>query len=89
MAIINKVKRINIIKDIYPIPISVFQFSPLFKEKYEFLSGAFYGLEGYPQVALYYSDENGKILSDIPVILEEGVLTFEDLFRYNEYVLID
>lgn len=86
---INKVSKIKIIEGIYPIPVTLFQFSPLFNDKYEYLTGAFYGFEAYPQVALYISDENGRILNDIPLIQEEGILTFEELFKYNGYTLID
>lgn len=86
---INKVTKIKIIEGIYPLPVTLFQFSPLFEDKYEYLTGAFYGFEAYPQVALYESTEKGIIINDIPVILEEGILTFEQLFKNNGYTLID
>ena len=87
---INKVKRIKIRKDLYgKYHLTVFQFSPLLNEKYEFLIGSFYGIPQYPQVALYESTKNGDILNNIPVINEEGFLTFEDLFDYYNYILIE
>lgn len=85
---IKIVKKIGINNNLYPIPITIFKFSPLFNNKYEYLSGAFYGYENYPQVALYECDENGNILNNTPVIMEEGIPTFKDLFISNKYLLL-
>lgn len=86
---IKTVKKIGIKSDLYPIPITIFEFLPIFQDKYQYLSGAFYGFDRYPQVALYYSTEDGIILTDNPIILEEGIPTFDELFKFYGYTLVD
>lgn len=88
---IKKVKVIKTIKNIYKKNIELFEFIPpieIDQHVIKYLAGGYYNEHDYPQVALYESDENGKIINNIPVILEEGIPKYEQLFRNYGYTLI-
>lgn len=85
-------RRIKIIKDKYPIPLSVFEFTPgidINEKKYYYLSGAFYNKISYPIVALFSSDQDGNINSESPVIHEDGIANFDELFKLYGYTLTE
>lgn len=90
---IKTVRKISTIKDIYRLDLDVFQLTPSlkidsFEQEAEFLTGAYYNQFTYPMVALFISDINGNILSDVPFIHEDGIPTYRELFQRFNYTLI-
>ena len=88
---IKKVKHIKTIHSVYKNEICLFHFKPpieYMNKNYEYLCGGYYNQNSYPQVALYESDKNGKITNSIPVMLEEGIPTYQELFQFYGYTLI-
>lgn len=89
---IKTVKKIGILQGEYPKALDIFEFTPPFEHPQflcEYLTGAYYGETLYPQVALFASDEKGKIyFHDYPIIHEEGIPKYQELFRRLGYTLI-
>lgn len=89
---IKTVKKIKTIVGKYPIPLDVFEINPplcIENEDYvpEYLTGGFY-TTGYSIVALYPSSKEGEIWGDIPFIHEDGVNSYQELFKRYGYTLI-
>lgn len=90
---IKKVKKIGTLTNKYDLPVDIFELSPpmLFQNEdreAEYLTGGFYNKHNYPMIALYISDKNGNIIDNEPFIIEEGIPTYDELFKRENYILI-
>lgn len=90
---IKKVSLIKRFNDKFSIPVDLIKFNPSLNidgrvDKFDYLIGGFYQNMGYSICAFYASDENGNILSEIPIIHEDGVNTYFDLFKLFGYTFL-
>lgn len=87
MALIKIIKQIDTIH-IYKIPMDVLELSPPLNNEIKYITGGFYKTGLYMMAAFYQSDEKGNIINPKPVLLEEGVNNYLDIFAKLGYTLL-
>ena len=88
---IKKVKLIREFKEKYEKPVILFELTPPFEEDddvIDYMIGGFYSDTSYPLCAFYKSNKEGDVLSDFPVLTEEGITSYKDIFKLINYTLI-
>lgn len=93
ILMIKKVTLIKKIKDKYPINVDLLKVEPPLKMETlptgaEYLIGGFYLTAGYNIFAFYACDEDGNILSDEPVLHDEGFNSYQEIFERLGYTFI-
>lgn len=85
---IKTVKKITTITNRYQLPINIYKLSQKIDGN-EFLTGGFYSHLPLARFVLYFSDENGIISNNDPLLMEEGINSEEELFNLIGYTYID
>lgn len=90
---IKKITLLKTYKDKFPLPVDLFKIEPPMiiednSNEVNYLLGGFYKTDGYSMYAFYLSDKDGEILNDEPVIMNEGLNTYVDIFKSLGYTYI-
>lgn len=89
---IKKVNHLKTIRDKFKIEVDVFELTPpLYTEdgrEAKYLTGAFYVHKPFSVVALYPANKSGEIIDEKPMIHEQGLYTYREVFQELGYTLI-